>query len=81
MPNLAHECENKWQLTKIFKGQLRVTSTEKGQKMTLKMSTERNKIPLYLIMRVMLTDVSETVINLLSNVSEIKDLNLLHDTT
>ena len=27
-------------------------STEKGQKMTLKMSTGRNKIPLYFILRV-----------------------------
>ena len=40
MPNLAHECENKWQLTKIFKGQLRVTSTKKGQKMTLKFASK-----------------------------------------
>ena len=29
-------------------------STEKGQKMTLKMSTGRNKIPLYFILRVIL---------------------------
>ena len=54
-----------WQLTKILrvsstqalcwaKGQLKVTSTEKGQKMTLKMSTEENKIPLNFIMRVIL---------------------------
>ena len=29
-------------------------STEKGQKMTPKMSTRRNKIPLYFILRVIL---------------------------
>ena len=34
------------------KGQLRVTSTEKGQEMTLKMSTGRFKIPLCFILHV-----------------------------
>ena len=44
----------KYSNTAGAKGQLRVMSTEKGQKMTLKMSTEGNKIPLNFIMRVSL---------------------------
>ena len=42
----------KYSNTAGAKGHLRVMSTEKGQKMTLKMSTEGNKIPLNFIMRV-----------------------------
>ena len=42
------------------KGQLRVMSTEKGQKMTLKMGTEGNKIPLNFKMRVIVKSEKST---------------------